>query len=54
MPLVLWVAPQLIALEQGAVIAAGPAQEVLEHPRVVASYLGTSEEAINRSVGASR
>ncbi len=54
MPLLLSVAPQLIALEQGAVIASGPAQEVLEHPRVVASYLGTSEEAINRSVGAVR
>ena len=54
MPLLLSVAPQLVALEQGAVIASGPAQEVLEHPRVVASYLGTSEEAINRSVGASR
>lgn len=54
MPLLLSVAPRLVALEQGSVVTEGPAQEVLDHPRVVASYLGTSEEAINRSVRTSR
>jgi branched-chain amino acid transport system ATP-binding protein len=50
MPLLVSVAPELIALDQGAFVVRGPAQQVLEHPQVVASYLGTSEEVINRSV----
>jgi branched-chain amino acid transport system ATP-binding protein len=54
MPLLLSIAPELVALEQGAVVTRGPAEEVLEHPQVVASYLGTSEEAINRSVRSAR
>jgi ABC-type branched-subunit amino acid transport system ATPase component/ABC-type branched-subunit amino acid transport system permease subunit len=40
---------ELVALELGAVIAQGPPAEVLAHPRVIASYLGTDEAAINRS-----
>jgi hypothetical protein len=39
----------MIALELGAVIARGAPKEVLEHPRVIESYLGTDEEAIRRS-----
>ena len=54
MPLLLSIAPELVALEQGAVVTRGPAEEVLEHPQVVAAYLGTSEEAINRSVRSAR
>ena len=54
MPLLLSIAPELVALEQGAVVTRGPAEEVLEHPQVIASYLGTSEEAINRSVRSAR
>jgi ABC-type branched-subunit amino acid transport system ATPase component/predicted MFS family arabinose efflux permease len=54
MPLLLSVAAELVALEQGAVVTRGPAEQVLEHPRVIASYLGTSEEAINRSVRSAR
>ncbi|HZU74869.1 MAG TPA: MFS transporter [Acidimicrobiales bacterium] len=50
MPLLVSVAPELIALDQGTFVVRGPADEVLEHPQVVASYLGTSEEVINRSV----
>jgi ABC-type branched-subunit amino acid transport system ATPase component len=49
MPLICAVADELIALELGAVVTRGPANDVLEHPQVVASYLGTTEEAINRS-----
>jgi ABC-type branched-subunit amino acid transport system ATPase component/MFS family permease len=49
MPLIMAVSDELLALELGAVVTRGPAQDVIEHPRVVASYLGTSEEVINRS-----
>ncbi|HVT76771.1 MAG TPA: MFS transporter [Acidimicrobiales bacterium] len=51
MPLIVAVSDELLALELGAVVTRGPATEVLEHPQVVAAYLGTSEEAINRSGG---
>ncbi len=49
MPLLMSISEELLALELGAVVTRGAALEVLEHPQVVASYLGTSEEAINRS-----
>lgn len=49
MPLVTSVADRLLALEQGAVIANGDSQSVLHDPRVVASYLGNSQEVIARS-----
>ena len=49
MPLVTAVADRLVALDQGRVLADGPAGEVLAHPQVVASYLGTSDAVINRS-----
>jgi branched-chain amino acid transport system ATP-binding protein len=49
MPLITSVANRLLALDQGRVLVAGPAAEVLEHPAVVSSYLGTSPEAIARS-----
>jgi ABC-type branched-subunit amino acid transport system ATPase component len=39
----------LIALEEGAVIAAGPPEQVLADHRVVASYLGTEHEVVQRS-----
>jgi branched-chain amino acid transport system ATP-binding protein len=51
MPLIVAVSDELLALELGAVVTRGPAADVLEHPQVVAAYLGTSEEAINRSGG---
>jgi branched-chain amino acid transport system ATP-binding protein len=53
MPLLSSICDRMIALELGGVIAEGPPAEVLEHPRVVESYLGTDESAINRS-GAAR
>lgn len=49
MPLVTAVADRLIALDQGRVIATGEPSEVLEHPDVVASYLGENEAVIARS-----
>jgi len=49
MPLVSGLCDRLVALELGAVIAEGPPAEVLSHPAVIASYLGTDEAAIARS-----
>jgi branched-chain amino acid transport system ATP-binding protein len=49
MPLISSICDEMIALELGAVIARGTPQEVLEHPRVIESYLGTDEAAIQRS-----
>ena len=40
---------RLVAMELGAVIADGPPDAVLSHPRVIASYLGTDETAVARS-----
>jgi branched-chain amino acid transport system ATP-binding protein len=49
MNLISAVADELLALDLGSVVTRGSAQDVLAHPHVVASYLGTSEEVINRS-----
>jgi branched-chain amino acid transport system ATP-binding protein len=49
MPLIAAVSDEVIALELGAVIARGTPGEVLSHPRVVESYLGTDAAAIARS-----
>jgi branched-chain amino acid transport system ATP-binding protein len=49
MPLIRSVSDELIALDLGAVLTRGKPEEVIEHPEVVASYLGTSREAIDRS-----
>jgi ABC-type branched-subunit amino acid transport system ATPase component/ABC-type branched-subunit amino acid transport system permease subunit len=40
---------ELVALEHGAVIASGPPDEVLNHPLVISSYLGTDEATVARS-----
>ena len=50
-PFVSEVSDRLLALEQGRVIASGPPSDVLEHPDVIESYLGTSGAAIARSGG---
>ncbi len=49
MPLISRVADELLALDQGRVVMRGTAETVLNDPRVVESYLGTSEAAIRRS-----
>jgi ABC-type branched-subunit amino acid transport system ATPase component len=40
---------EMVALELGGVIAHGTPQDVLAHPRVIESYLGTEETVIRRS-----
>jgi len=42
MPLLTSIADRVMALEAGAVITTGTPEEVLAHPRVVASYLGAA------------
>jgi branched-chain amino acid transport system ATP-binding protein len=53
MPLLRSICDRMYALELGGVIATGTPEEVLEHPRVIESYLGTNDAAINRSGAAS-
>ena len=49
MPLITNISHRLIALELGRVVTTGTPQEVITHPAVVASYLGTDQAAIERS-----
>ena len=49
MPLLSSICDKLVALETGGVIAEGTPDEVLSHPAVIESYLGTDDAAINRS-----
>jgi branched-chain amino acid transport system ATP-binding protein len=49
MPLIMSVSDELLALEVGTVITRGLPHDVVANEQVIASYLGTSEEAINRS-----
>jgi branched-chain amino acid transport system ATP-binding protein len=49
MPLLSSICDELVALETGAIIAQGTPDEVLSHPAVIESYLGTDDSAINRS-----
>jgi len=49
MPLLTTICDRMIALELGEIIAEGTPAEVLDHPQVVESYLGTKESAIQRS-----
>jgi branched-chain amino acid transport system ATP-binding protein len=43
------ISDRLVALDQGSVVTVGGPSEVLDHPHVVASYLGTSSEVLQRS-----
>jgi len=49
MPLISSISDELIALDQGTFVRRGTPEEILNDERVIQSYLGTSEEAINRS-----
>ncbi len=49
MPLITSISDRMVALELGSVVAAGTPDEVTNHPLVVASYLGSSNEIIARS-----
>jgi len=49
MPLLTSICDRMYCLELGRVIAEGTPDEVLAHPRVIESYLGTNEAAIHRS-----
>jgi len=49
MPLITSISDELVALELGAVVARGEPEAVINDPRVVKGYLGTSEAAIRRS-----
>jgi ABC-type branched-subunit amino acid transport system ATPase component/predicted MFS family arabinose efflux permease len=49
MPLLTSLADEVVALELGHPVARGLPQEVLHDPRVIASYLGTTPEAVSRS-----
>jgi ABC-type branched-subunit amino acid transport system ATPase component/ABC-type branched-subunit amino acid transport system permease subunit len=53
MPLIMGISDRVYCLEAGTVIAEGLPKDVRDNPRVVASYLGTDERAINRSGTAS-
>jgi ABC-type branched-subunit amino acid transport system ATPase component/ABC-type branched-subunit amino acid transport system permease subunit len=49
MPMLRSISDRMLALELGAVIAEGAPDDVLAHPQVIASYLGTDESTIHRS-----
>jgi ABC-type branched-subunit amino acid transport system ATPase component/ABC-type branched-subunit amino acid transport system permease subunit len=49
MPLLMGLCDRMYALEAGSVIAEGAPEQLRDDPRVVASYLGTSDAAITRS-----
>ncbi len=49
MPLIMGMSDRVYCLEAGRVIAEGEPDAVRADPRVIASYLGTDERAINRS-----
>jgi branched-chain amino acid transport system ATP-binding protein len=49
LPLLSSIADRMIALDLGEVIATGTPADVVHEPRVVASYLGTTEAAVARS-----
>jgi branched-chain amino acid transport system ATP-binding protein len=49
MPLITAVSDRMVALELGRKVTEGPPDEVLHHPQVVASYLGSDAAFVQRS-----
>jgi len=49
MPLITAVSDRIVACDLGRVVVDGDAETVLNHPQVVASYLGSTREVIERS-----
>jgi ABC-type branched-subunit amino acid transport system ATPase component len=49
MPLILGLADRIVALDSGRFLAEGSPTEIVQHPDVVRSYLGTTAETIHRS-----
>ena len=49
MPMIMALSDRVYCLEAGQVIAEGTPTEVRNDPRVIASYLGTDDRAIDRS-----
>jgi ABC-type branched-subunit amino acid transport system ATPase component len=49
MPLLLGISDRVVAMETGEVIAEGRPGDVVNHPQVVASYLGQDRTAVERS-----
>ncbi len=49
MPLVSSICDEMVALDLGRAITRGRSSDVVRHPHVVASYLGTNQDAIARS-----
>ena len=49
MPLIMSISDRIYCMEAGSVIAEGDPETVRSDPRVIASYLGTDERAIERS-----
>jgi branched-chain amino acid transport system ATP-binding protein len=49
LPLLTSIADRMIALDLGEVIAEGSPADVVRHPAVIASYLGTTESTVARS-----
>ena len=49
MPLIMGLADRIVALDSGRFLAEGSPREIVEHPDVVRSYLGTGTETIHRS-----
>jgi branched-chain amino acid transport system ATP-binding protein len=54
MPLITSISDRLLALDLGSVVVDGPPDEVVHHPAVVSSYLGSTEAVIARSGSAPR
>ena len=49
MPVVMGISDRVYCLEAGRIISEGTPTEVRHDPKVIASYLGTDPDAINRS-----